>query len=290
MRRFTDRIFGGLNMSWPAVILFALGAAALTAVFLVVPVFEKTSFYRMGVYFEAWILFAVIIMSNCKKPLESALKTFVFFLLSQPLIYVLQVPFSSLGWGLLQYYRFWFIWTLLTFPMALVGWYIKRKNWLSLLILSPVLLYLAFVCASSFRFTLRHFPLQLVTAVFCLMQIVLYLYAFTANIAQKAIGFAVPAAAAAIILLATPAVELNAGTFLPDHPVLTEAAEISVDDSKLASVTVLATGADSILNIHANDYGSTALTISDGDKTYRYTLEIDENDNGSPEISLTPVQ
>ena len=32
---------------------------------------------EIGVTFKAWIFFAVIIMSNCQKPLESALKTFV---------------------------------------------------------------------------------------------------------------------------------------------------------------------------------------------------------------------
>lgn len=63
----------------------------------------------------------LIIMANCQKPLESACKTFVFFLISQPLIYLLQVPFSSMGWGLFGYYWNWFIWTLLTFPMAFVG-------------------------------------------------------------------------------------------------------------------------------------------------------------------------
>ena len=70
------------------------------------------------------IFFAVIIMSNCKKPLESALKTFAFFLISQPLIYLLQVPFSPMGWGLFSYYPYWFYWTPATFPMAFVGWFI----------------------------------------------------------------------------------------------------------------------------------------------------------------------
>ena len=123
-------------MSWLFVVLLAVGSAVLTSVFIIIPVFKNTSFYRMGVFFEAWILLAVMIMSNCKKPLESALKTFVFFLISQPLIYLIQVPFNQMGWQLFSYYKYWFIWTLLTFPMAFVGWYIKRKNIVSLLIFS----------------------------------------------------------------------------------------------------------------------------------------------------------
>ena len=109
LRRFTDKLFGGLNMSWLSVILFAVGAALLTFAVLMIPAFENTSVRRIGETVEVWILFAVIIMSNCKKPLESALKTFVFFLISQPLIYLLQVPFSWMGWGLFQYYKYWFI-------------------------------------------------------------------------------------------------------------------------------------------------------------------------------------
>ena len=104
------------------------GNPVLTAIFLIMPVFRNTSFERMGVYLEAWIFFAIIIMANCKTPLESALKTFIFFLISQPLIYLIQVPFSSMGWQLFGYYRTWFIWTLLTFPMAYIGWYIKKKT------------------------------------------------------------------------------------------------------------------------------------------------------------------
>ncbi|MBQ1507321.1 MAG: hypothetical protein IIZ36_02715, partial [Ruminococcus sp.] len=122
LRRCTDKLFGGIDMKWWKVIVLAVASAVITFIFLVVPIFENTSFYNMGVTFEAWILLAVFIMANCKKPLESALKTFVFFLISQPLIYLFQVPFSSMGWGLFGYYKYWAIWTVLTFPMAFVGW------------------------------------------------------------------------------------------------------------------------------------------------------------------------
>lgn len=53
----------------------------------------------MGETLEAWVFFAVIIIANAKSSLDSALKTFVFFLISQPLIYLLQVPFTWQGWG-----------------------------------------------------------------------------------------------------------------------------------------------------------------------------------------------
>ena len=37
-----------------------------------------------------------------RQPLICAAKVFVFFLISQPLIYLFQVPFSQDGWGLFR--------------------------------------------------------------------------------------------------------------------------------------------------------------------------------------------
>ncbi len=290
MRRTTDKLFGGLKMSWPAVLLFAAATAVLTAVFLLVPVFENTSFERMGVTFEAWIFFAVIIMTNCHKPLESALKTFVFFLVSQPLIYLLQVPFSPMGWGLFGYYRYWFLWTLATFPMAFAGWYIKKKNWLSLLILAPVLFVLTHDYVGGFRDAARHFPRMIVTALFCLGQVLVYLYAFTENFRQKLLGFLVPLAAVIILLLTRPQLQLNATQFLPDEPSLTENAVVTVEDGGTAEISIAGTGEDGMVRVIAEKYGSTAFTIRDGEKEYRYIVVVYEDDSGHPQVRILPAE
>lgn len=288
LRRLTDKVYGGLPMSWPAVLLFALAAAIVTAVVLIVPIFKNTSFERMGVTLEAWIFFAVIIMANCKKPLESALKTFVFFLVSQPLIYLFQVPFSYMGWGLFGYYRTWFIWTLLTFPMAYIGWYINKKNWWSLLILAPVLLLLSMEGLGCARAAALRFPRLLIAALFCLGQVLLYLYVFTEKRAQKLIGL-LPLAAALVILLARPQVQLNASVFLPDDPVLTEAAVVSVEDESLAEISVAHTGEDSMIRVQAGKYGTTGFMIHDGENEYRYMLTIYQDEGGHDQIRIDPA-
>ncbi len=290
MRRFTDKLFGGLNMSWLRVILFAVATAIVTAVFLLIPVFENTSFERMGVTFEAWIFFAVVIMANCKKPLESACKTFVFFLLSQPLIYLFQVPFSSMGWSLFGYYRYWFIWTLATFPMAFAGWYIQKKNWLSLLILAPVLFILTNDYMDGFRHAVRHFPRMIVMALFCLGQVLLYLYAFTEKLWQKLLGFLVPLAAVILLLFIRPQVQLDATQFLPGDPVLTENAVVVAEDDGRAEIIIAATGPDSMIRVRADKYGSTAFAIRDGEREYRYTLVVYEDGTGHPQIEIIPAE
>ena len=165
--RLIEKAYGGLDMSWRNVILFAVGTAVLTAFFMIVPIFKDTSFERMGSLFESWIFFAVIIMANCyqkedtkngsffdkiRQPLICAAKVFVFFLISQPLIYLFEVPFKEMGWKLFGYYPYWFKWTLATIPMAFIGWYINKKNWLSLIILSPIL----FVLTSDYIGALPH--------------------------------------------------------------------------------------------------------------------------------------
>ena len=288
IRRGADKMFGGIDMKWWKVIVFAVASAVAAAIFLIFPVFEKTSFVNLGATYEAWIFFAVIIMSNCKKPLESALKTFVFFLISQPLIYLFQVPFSSMGWGLFNYYKLWFVLTLLTFPAAFVGWFIRKKNWLSLLIFSPVLVYLTLMYVSSFIFAFKHFPYHIVTAIFCLAQVVVYLYVFTPKLWQRLAGFLVPLALIMVFVFITPEVELSASDFLPDDPVLTEAAVAEVDEPDVAAISVLSTGKDSQIYIRASKFGTTKFRIKDGEKVYRYSIEVYEDDGGQSRTRITP--
>ena len=274
-------------MSWPAVILFAVGAALLTFAVLMIPAFEKTSVIRIGETVEAWILFAVIIMANCKKPLESALKTFVFFLISQPLIYLLQVPFSWMGWGLFQYYRHWFILTLCTFPAAFLGWYIKKKNWLSLLILLPVLGLLTYYYVDGFQTAFRHFPRLLLMAVFCLAQVLLYLYAFTEKLWQRLVGLLVPLAAVLVIMFTKTPGEMSFSDFLPDDPALSEQAVVYVIDDENTKITLVNSSEGSI-RVQTNHFGTIPFEIKDGDHTYRYEMEIYESDEGSTRVRITP--
>ena len=287
IKRFTDKVYGGLPMSWLAVILYALATAVLTVFFLIVPVFKNTSFHLMGETMEAWIFFAVIIMANSKTPTESAFKTFTFFLISQPLIYLFQVPFSWQGWHLFAYYKYWFIWTLLTLPLAFIGWHIKKRNWLSLLILTPVLFALAEYSIDAFHFSFRHFPFRLVTAIFCLAQVLIYLYVFTSNLRQRLFGFVVPVATVLVFSLMTPELELSATYFLPDNPILTDAAVVTVEDAAIVEVSIAATGKDSMIHIHSTRYGVTSMTIQDGEQEHRYTLKIYEDNQGTPQIDIT---
>ena len=105
------------------------------------PFTADTSFADISITFEWWVLFGTLIIVNSKSPKESALKCFIFFLISQPLVYLVQVPFNPYGWGIFRYYPDWFMWTLLTIPMAFIGNYLKKDKWWGLFIIMPVIVF-----------------------------------------------------------------------------------------------------------------------------------------------------
>ena len=74
------KLFGGLNITWGRLILFAVICGVYTGVMAMLPITRDTSFRDISTTFECWILFAIIIIVNSKSPLDSVLKVFVFFL------------------------------------------------------------------------------------------------------------------------------------------------------------------------------------------------------------------
>ena len=166
MNKILHKIFGGINVTWPRLISFAVIMGVYTALMaMLVP--DGNSFHDIAVTPEWWVLPAILIIVNCKTPVDAALKVFVFFLISQPLVYLIQVPFSSMGWALFGYYRYWFIITLLTLPGGFVGWYIKKDQWYSGLILSVMTVLLVILGFDYARGLGDRFPNHLLSIVYC---------------------------------------------------------------------------------------------------------------------------
>ena len=103
------KLFGEINLSWTRLIIFSVIAGVYTAIMALIPALKYTSFHDIVVSFEVWILFGIIIIMNSKSAKESALKCFIFFLISQPLVYLIQVPFSNEGFRIFRYYNYWFM-------------------------------------------------------------------------------------------------------------------------------------------------------------------------------------
>ena len=167
------KIFGGINLTWFKLIVMAIIAGVYTALMAMIPMVRDTSFSDLTVTFEVWIFLGIFIIMNSKSPIDSALKCFIFFLISQPLVYLVQdvVNHSNL---FITYYRFWFLWTIACIPMGFIGYYMKKDKWWGLLILIPMLLLTAEEGMGYLSETMFSFPRHLLTTIFCMSVLIIY--------------------------------------------------------------------------------------------------------------------
>ena len=114
------KIFGEVDLTWKRLIICAVLIGISVGLLNSVPFLFDTTITDIATYFDFWIFCGIFIIMNSKSNKEAALKCFVFFLISQPLIYLAEVPFNRMGWGIFVYYKPWFIWTLLTIPMGYI--------------------------------------------------------------------------------------------------------------------------------------------------------------------------
>ena len=172
------KIFGELKLTWPKVIIAAVLIGIYCGLIGMNPKLTDTSFKDINVSFEVWILFGILIIMNSKSNKDSALKCFVFFLISQPLIYLVQ-DFFNHSQLFNTYYRFWIIWTIACLPMGYFGYYLKKDKWWGLLILSPIMLLVGYSLMGYYSECAFSFPRHLLTVIFCVATLIIYpLYIF----------------------------------------------------------------------------------------------------------------
>ena len=181
------KLFGGIDLTWKKLIIFAIVAGVYTAIMAMLPIAKDTSFSDLCVTFEVWILFGIFIIMNSKSPKDSALKCFVFFLISQPLVYLIQDVING-SMLFKTYYRYWFMWTVGCLPMGFVGYYMKKDKWWGLLILTPILMLLGEEFGGYLSKTMFSFPRHLLTTIFCLVTLVIYPLVIFKNKKIKIIG------------------------------------------------------------------------------------------------------
>ena len=274
MQKLFDKVFGGLKMTWPVVIIMAIVLGLWTALMaLLVP--DGNSFRDIAVTAEWWVLPAILIITNCKKPLEAALKTFVFFLLSQPLVYLVQVPFNELGWGLFQYYPYWLKITLATFPGAFIGWYIKKDAWYSGVILSVMTALLATSGIGFIAELGKNFPNHLITIIYCFSIIPIFIFGIFKNWQPRIVTtICTLIAAIAYILVAKPfggePYEVYMNSFIKENDI------ILVGEPKITSITgTVNCGADPCVEI-TGKLNETYMFKLRGVKDGNYSFNIED--------------
>ena len=283
MKKSIQKLFGGINLTWPRLIIAAVIAGILTAVMAIIPALHYTSFIAITVTFEVWILFGILIIMNSKSNLDSALKCFVFFLISQPLVYLLQVPFSQLGWGLFGYYRYWFLWTLLCFPMGYIGYYMKKGKWWGYLILLPMIVLTACSYLGYFSDFLFSMPRYILISVFCAAAMILYpVMIFTdrrIRLVGAGIGCAAVVALTILCLLNPPVYSTELMGNSEEHR-FDDSYTVYLEEAKYGDVEIryLESVEDYFVHAELRRSGDTVLTLVSpaGEKT-EYKLHIERD-------------
>ena len=168
------KLFGGVNLTWIKLIVCAVLIGASVGLLNSVPFLFDTTITDIASYFDFWIFCGIFIIMNSKSNRDSALKCFVFFLISQPLIYLCEVPFNDMGWRLFVYYKPWFFWTLFCLPMGYIGYYIKKDKWYGLLIILPVMLLLGVGLSETIVNVKYSFPKHIVNTLFVVLSFFIY--------------------------------------------------------------------------------------------------------------------
>ena len=279
--KFFKRLFGGIDLSWPKLIAFAIVMGIYTALMAIIPQVRYTSFNTISVTFEVWILIGIFIIMNSKSNKDAALKCFVFFLISQPLVYLIQVPFCWLGWNIFSYYKYWFIWTILCLPMGYIGYYIKKDKWWTYLILFPMIILTAFSLYTYLTYFTFYCPKYIIISLFCIFVMILYPNVLFNNKKIKITGsiISVLLTIGVCILVAFNPYKYSTEILSSiDGKDITNEYKVSLEDSSYGDVNMKYIDSIEAYMVHADfkKGGKTKLiVVTPQDKTIKYDLIIE---------------
>ncbi|MCF0105823.1 MAG: hypothetical protein HUJ53_03585 [Holdemanella sp.] len=277
------KLFGGVDLTWKKLILFAIASGIITAIFAILPQLKYTSFNAITTTMEVWIFIGIFIIMNSKSNMDSALKCFVFFLISQPLVYLLQVPFSYLGWELFQYYKYWFIWTVLCLPMGYIGYYMKKDTWWGYLILFPMILLTAIGYRTYLYYFTFYCPKYILISLFCIGAMILYPNVIFNNKKIKIVGSIISIlliVGITILVLLNPCVYSTEIMANVDGNPITKDYKVSLKDSKYGTVSIQYIDSIDLYLVHADfkKNGDTELIVETPEgkiKEYNLHIEMD---------------
>ncbi len=282
------KLFGGLKLNWLMLVIGAITLGVVVGLLNCVPSLLDTSFRDPAIYFSFWILCGIFIIMNSKNNLDSGLKCFVFFLISQPLIYLVEVPFVSLGWGVFNYYKNWIVWTLLCFPMGYLGHYMKKDKWWGLLMLVPMMILITFESTGHLGGVIYSFPHHLLSYIYCLWALICYPLVIFNNKKVKTIGLII-----GIFLIISGGVmtylDKNTRVYETDilcdsqeHPVAKDY-KVSIKDKEYGELSIVKQGTvdtEIFYCVHAKfiKAGKTEVILESPDgESKTYELEIKKN-------------
>lgn len=204
-------LYGNLKMSWPVVLAFAIIAGVYTGCIMLVDSLNDTSFQDIGISFEWWVIFAVIIVVNCDKSWDAALKCFVFFLISQPVIYGVEVLAGHLTLEMaIYYYKLtWFGMTLLTLPGGFIAYFCKKQNLIGAIILGIGNTIQAVMGANYVSKAISNFPNHLLSAIVCFASILVMSFYIQKSKVYSLIAVTISLVIMIVLLIVGPSIGVN---------------------------------------------------------------------------------
>lgn len=188
------KLFSETGISWLRVIVFAVVLGLYTGVICLFPAIRETSLHDIAVSYEFWVLFAVIIVVKCRKNWEAALKCFLFFLISTPLCYAIQVLVGSLEMDkAIMYARNWMLPVFATLPGGFIAWYCKKQNTFGAVILGLGNTIIAVMTLYYLGQFLRHMPYHLITIIVDILMIIMMSVCIQKEKKNRIISLIIPA-------------------------------------------------------------------------------------------------
>ncbi len=196
-------LFGNLQMNWLITVIFAAAAGIYTGAAMLFGCLKDTSFQDIGISYEWWVVFAVIITVNCNTNLEAMLKCFVFFLISQPLVYIVQILFGNLTlqMGLYYYKYIWLPATFLTLPGGFIAYYCKKQNGLGAVVLGLGNTIQAVLGVHYLASAIRDFPHHILSSAVCFGSVFLMSFQIQKEKKYRIISILLPFVLTAAVLL-----------------------------------------------------------------------------------------
>ena len=292
MQAALKKLFGGLNITWPVIVVGAIVAGVYTGLMAQAPYVQDTSLTDICATFEWWVFFAAIIVTNAKTPWESALKCFVFFLVSQPLVYLVQVPFS--GWGIMGYYKNWILWTIATLPLGFAGWYIKKNNIAAVVVMAAGSAFLAFHAATFLNKAISNPPWHILSFLFCVCLILAMIFGCFEPGKLRKLSLAIAAAFLALSLFFTlrPQIDITYNLAYFDEGIDINAnCQISSSDESVATAEIVELSEGNYsATIHFRNTGACSITFTDDDgNEHVYSASCAKNDEKGYDIEIEPL-
>jgi hypothetical protein len=184
-----------------------------------------------------------------------------------------------MGWGLFGYYPFWFGVTLLTFPGAFIGWFIKKDQWYSGLILSVMTLILVVMGVDYTKQVIDNFPSHLLSAIYCFAIIPVFIFTIFKKKAPRIVCGAITAAILivfAFLTISNKPYTVDQNTFLKDNGI-TIVGEPFISnwgsESGTGNVEIIKDGDSYSFKISGTGTSKYYFTITDDANNKEYSFE-----------------